>query len=190
MKSIYFAVAIGMVAAQASAATPECSSVKDKMARLACYDKGAAVAPTTSVPLAASVPKEKPQEGEVFRSGMWNVIQSKDAMTDKKNCTALYKNGWNLQGTENTLYLSMKGRGGVAAYILRIDDEAPNSLRLASDVDKRLSAINFQPDFQRIYDSKRIRVQISTILNSMVIEDIDMHGFKESVDYIRQNCQA
>jgi hypothetical protein len=117
-------------------------------------------------------------------------MQDTDAMTDKKICTAIFKKGWTLQGTGQTLYLSLRGRGGVKAITLRVDDDPANPLRLATKSEGSISSVDFQDDFQRIYDGKRLRVQVMTVLGNVVSEDIDLTGFKASTDYIRQNCQA
>jgi len=111
-------------------------------------------------------------------------------MTDKKTCTALYQAAWTIQGTSDSMYVSLGGRGGVKAYNLRIDDEAADPLRLASKMEQQISAVDLDHSFNRVYNAKRVRLQISTILRDVVIEDIDMTGFKESVDYIKGRCEA
>ena len=178
----------------------DCSAVKQDKARLACYDKAAkeksaalAAPAATPTPPAEEKTKaadkpEKPGDKIVFKSQFWHVHQHLDAMTDKKSCTALYKNAWTVQGTADNLYVSLKGRGGVKAYTLRIDEAAPDSMQLASSTEKSISAIILQPSFERIYNAKRVRLQIITILDSFPVEDIDLSGFKEAVDYIRANC--
>ena len=188
MKRIYLASAIIFTASHASAAGADCPSIKDKMARLACYDKTVTATPAPAVASAES--KGASAAGEVFKSGLWSVMQDKDAMTDKKVCTAIFKKGWTLQGTGQTLFLSLRGRGGVKAVTLRVDDDPANPLRLATKSEGSISSVDFQDDFQRIYDGKRLRVQVMTVLGNVVSEDIDLTGFKASTDYIRQNCQA
>jgi hypothetical protein len=111
-------------------------------------------------------------------------------MTDKKTCTALYQAAWTIQGTSDSMYVNLGGRGGVKAYILRIDDAAADSLRLASKMEQQISAVDLDHSFDRVYNAKRVRLQISTVLRDVVIEDIDMTGFKESVDYIKGRCEA
>lgn len=180
------------------AAEPNCSAIKADKVRLACYDKANKVGSSTTAAVAAptppapapAVPSKLKAEGEVFSSGKWHVVQKLDAMTDKKSCTALYQAAWTIQGTADTLYVSLRGRGGIKAYQLRVDDAPADELRLASKMEKDLGAADLDHSFGRVYSSKRIRLQVSTILGSLVTEDIDTNGFKESVDYIRSNCQA
>jgi hypothetical protein len=184
----------------------ECSTVKNDKQRLACYDKAAkdkssvpATAPTAAPTLAAvaAAPTAtekpvKPGDKVVFKAQSWHVHQELDAMTDKKSCTALYKNEWKVQGTASAMYLGFKGRGGVKYYTLRYDDEPAESLQSATSMEKDLSAIIIDSSysFNRIYNGKRLRAQVGTILGSLLVEDIDLAGFKQSVDYIRANCGA
>lgn len=194
MKLLILAAAL---ATSPAFAQTDCAGIKQDKARLACYDKAAKEKPAAAAPapVAAATPAAaekpaKPGEKVVFKSQFWHVHQELDAMTDKKSCTALYKNAWTVQGTADNLYISLKGRGGVKAYTLRVDDTAPDSLQMASSTEKSISAIILQPSFDRIYNAKRIRLQIGTILDSLLVEDIDLSGFKEAVDYIRTNCAS
>lgn len=172
-----------------ASAASECSSIKHDKPRLACYDKlnAPSVEKDKAEPLAAT---NTLKADKVFRRGVWHVHETLDPMTDKKSCTALYRNGWAVQGTANTLYVSVRGRGGVRAYIVRVDDSPADPLVLATDMEKKLSAVDLAPNFERIYNAKRLRLQISTILSTMINEDIDLNGLKESIDYIRSTCAA
>jgi hypothetical protein len=203
----FLILAAAFAAGPALAQSSDCASVKQDKARLACYDKAAKdkpAAPTPSpaaapvaAPVAATTPAAaekpaKPGDKVVFKSQSWHVHQELDAMTDKKSCTALYKNEWKVQGTASALYLGYKGRGGVKYYTLRYDDLPAESLQSATSMEKDISAIiiDSSSSFDRIYNGKRLRAQVGTILGSLLVEDIDLAGFKESVDYIRANCGA
>lgn len=109
-------------------------------------------------------------------------------MTDKKVCTAIHKGDWKIQGSAQELFISMKGRGGVRGYTVRIDDATAKSLQLATDSEKAISAVNLTPYFDEIYGATRLRVQINSLISGIVVEDIDLNGFKEAIDFIRQNC--
>lgn len=187
-------MAVGLIAASAYAQAQECATIKQDKQRLACYDKAAttqekAAAPAPAVS-ATPAKAEKPGNKVVFKSQSWHVHQELDAMTDKKSCTALYRNEWKVQGTASALYIGYKGRGGVKYYTLRVDDEPADSLQSATDMEKNISAIIIDSNFSRIYNGKRLRAQVGTILGSLVVEDIDLTGLKESVDYIRANCSS
>jgi hypothetical protein len=194
MKRFFLTVAALTLSAGACAA-PVCSAIKGSAARLACYDKAAAEAPVKMDPMPAPFPtttasKGTPPKGEVFKSGMWTVVQDTNPMNDKRTCTSIYKNAWTLQGSNDTLFLSLRGRGGVSAITMRIDEAQPLPMRLATESEKNISAANFQGEFAQIYQAKRLRVQILTVLHSVVNEDVDLTGFKEATDYMRANCQA
>lgn len=109
-------------------------------------------------------------------------------MTDRKNCTALYEGAWTIQGNPGKLYVSFKGRGGIKAYQLRVDDAPADELRLATEMEGKISAADLSHSYDRIYESKRVRLQTMTILGSTLIEDIDMNGYKESIQYMIANC--
>lgn len=195
-------LAAAFAASPAFAQTSDCSGIKQDKARLACYDKAAKEKPAAPAPapVAATTPAaEKPTTPEkptkpgdkvVFKSQAWHVHQELDAMTDKKSCTALYRNEWKVQGTARALYLGYKGRGGVKFYTLRYDDEPAESQQSATSMERDISAIIIDSSysFDRIYNGKRLRAQVGTILGSLLVEDIDLGGFKEAVDYIRANC--
>ncbi|ATQ77873.1 hypothetical protein CR152_27750 [Massilia violaceinigra] len=129
------------------------------------------------------------KKGIVFKSGSWSVHQELDAMTDKKKCAALYEGAWTVQASDKDFFVSLRGRGGVRGYTVRIDDEPALPLRLADEMERDLSAVRLGRIFDQVYGAKRIRMQISTILNTVVAQDIDLKGFAESVDYMRQNCK-
>lgn len=88
------------------------------------------------------------------------------------------------------MYLGFKGRGGVKFYTLRYDDQPAESQQSATKMEKDISAviIDSSNSFDRIYNGKRLRAQVGTILGALIVEDIDLTGFKEAVDYIRANC--
>ncbi|MBV6321951.1 hypothetical protein [Duganella violaceipulchra] len=161
----------------------DCASIKADKARLACYDTGAATEkPSTSNKAATPTAKT------AFRSGFWTVDQSINAMTDKKSCVALYKGDWNIQGGLRYFFISMRGRGGVKYYTVRINDEPAQGQQRATESESDLGSLILEPYFDQLYDGKRLRVQIGTIIGGMLGEDIDLKGFRESVDFIRENC--
>lgn len=180
-------LAIGAFALPAFA-QQECLSIKIDKNRLACYDKAAKqlASPTTALP--AKVEPESKPEAKPATVNFWTVNEKNDAMTDRKSCTALYKGGWTYQGTEKTLYISLRGRGGVKSYSVRIDDSPPNNLQLASEMEKKLSAIDLAPYFPQLLEAKRLRVQVLTILDSVLVEDIDLNGFKDAIEKVK-NCK-
>lgn len=197
MKTTLFTALLCCFAPLAFGQPLDCSTIRPDKQRLMCYDKEsaskkaeAAAATTIAVATTTQNTANSPKTAKQFRSHEWVVDESVDAMTDKKTCTALYKNQWTIQGTAKDLYISLKGRGGVSAYKLRFNDDPPMSLQLATSIEKSLSAVDLGPNFQQAYEGTRLRVQVSTVLNSLIVEDIDLSGFKDAVDYIRAQCGA
>jgi hypothetical protein len=106
----------------------------------------------------------------------WKVLQIKDAMTDKVNCVAIYKGNHDIQLSLGTLYISYKGRGGVASYSIRIDDAPAGKLRLASKTEENLSTIIIEKELPKITSAKRLRVSGRTVLRTLISEDLDLDG--------------
>jgi hypothetical protein len=185
-----------LILAIATAGAQNCKSIKNDKQRLACFDKSAAVAPSEAIPppnAAAALPHPPAAPslppGIVSHTGNWFVRQDTDAMTDKKKCVALYKNEWTIQGSVHNLYISLRGRGGVKAYTLRFDDAPAEQMQLPSNMEKEMNVVILEPSFDRIYNGSRLRAEIVTVLGSVLVEDIDLKGFKEAVDYMAgQGC--
>lgn len=115
----------------------------------------------------------------VFKSNGWSVVRGKDAMTDKPTCTGLYKSRFDIQVGAEKFYITLRGRGGVSSYMLRFNDESPLELRLASDLEKNGSTIIVEDaDFKKLLSSKRLRVRILTVLDSLIDEDINLTGLE------------
>ncbi len=113
-----------------------------------------------------------------------------DAMTDKKSCTALYQNDWKVQGASWNMFIGFRGRGGVSAYTLRFDEDPAEALQLATEREKSISAVILEPHFSRIYHGTRLRIQVMTVLKSVLVEDVNLKGFREATDYIRSSCEG
>lgn len=124
---------------------------------------------------------------EVFRKGNWAVQSNVDPMTDRQWCFAVYLKKNSIQASKDNFYISMKGRGGVESYQVRIDDHAAAGVMPAMDDERDLSLVKLAYYFPEIYEGKRLRIQIRTILNDIVTEDIDLNGFRESVDFTKGN---
>lgn len=124
---------------------------------------------------------------EAFRSAGWRVVESVDAMTDEKECTAIYKNNWDIQSSKDTFFISMQGRGGVKAYKVRVGSEPVDDMRLADDMEQKLDAVILESQFSRIYKAQRLRVQVVSVLSDVIVEDIDLRGFKASIDYMKSH---
>ncbi len=111
----------------------------------------------------------------VEQIGPWRVSSTKDMMTDKLSCVAYYGDTNRVQMTVGSLAISEAGNGGVSAYTMRIDDNPPQEMELANDIEKQISAVVLQGDkFAPISTAHRVRISVLTVLNSQDDRDIDL----------------
>jgi hypothetical protein len=91
----------------------------------------------------------------------------------------LYKDRFDVQLTKNDLFISLRGRGGVKSVMLRFDDEPARQLRLASEMEQKIEVVDIQgDDFEKLLGSKRLRVRILTVLDTLVDEDLSLNGLE------------
>ena len=129
--------------------------------------------------------KDAKPDPSISKIGNWSIHLSIDPMTDSKSCTGLYNGKFDVQLNEGHLYISLRGRGGVSGIVLRFDDEPARPLRLPTEMEKRIDIVDIEgEDFQKLLDSKRLRVQVLTVLNSLVDEDISLVNLKEALTVI------
>jgi hypothetical protein len=128
----------------------------------------------------------------VTKLGDWTIYREQDAMTDAVSCVATYKATLQIQLTVDSLAVSLRGRGGVSSYRYRLDNNPPGELHLANDIEKETSAIVIDGDnFTGIIAAQRIRIEFLTILDTIVDEDIDLHGSRAAITYMQgPNCKS
>ncbi len=124
---------------------------------------------------------EKPR-----RFGNWDVEKEIDPMTDKASCTALYRGKPYVQLSLGAFFIGMRGRGSVEAITLRFDDNPPRTMRLPSRLEKEIGAVQFTPEeLNNLLYAKRLRVQVLTLLGSLVNEDLDLTGTQDAWSAVR-----
>jgi hypothetical protein len=125
----------------------------------------------------------------VARDGEWEIRQSKDSFSDKTSCVLMPSKRPHIQITNNSLYISYRGRGGIQTYKVRVDDDPPSKTELPSSIEKGIQALGFEAAaFEEILKSKRFRVEVFTVLNNIVTDDIDIAGAKRLVTRLRTLC--
>lgn len=124
-----------------------------------------------------------------FKSGAWSVERKLDPMTDKTVCTAYLTTDPEVQGNPRNFFVSFRERGGVESYNLRIGDAPPKGKRTATKMEQKVGAVILGSLVKEVYSAKRLRLQVKTLLGGLLTEDIDLTGFRESVDYIRDHCK-
>jgi hypothetical protein len=71
--------------------------------------------------------------------GNWSVLKTVDPMTDKVDCTGIYKKNCGIQLVKNTLYLIVPS--APESVMLRFDDQPAEPMHLSSSVEKQLSVV-------------------------------------------------
>lgn len=109
--------------------------------------------------------------------GKWQIRSHKDPMTDKIGCTAFYNGRDDVQLNHESFYISLRGRGGIKHFTTRFDDKPANEPQLPSKTHQRIGVVGFETsdlEFHELQKSKRVRVQVYTVLRDVVFEDIDL----------------
>ena len=117
--------------------------------------------------------------------GDWTIFRQIDPMTDAPSCMGAYKGDLSIQLTSNSLAFGLSGRGGVSGYQLRWDDAAASGMQLPSDTEKEMSAFILDDEkFAPALTSKRLRVQVLTVLSSMVNFDVNLATLPQAVAFL------
>lgn len=137
----------------------------------------------TSLPASANLKSAK----VALVSGNWKVLHDKDMMTDKTDCTGIYKNNYGIQLTKDTLYISVPG--GIQSVTLRFGDEPAQPFRLATEMEKKVGVIILTGSvFQKLQSVSRLRYQSSTLVDSVKSGDLDLTGLATALNSIKSGC--
>lgn len=121
----------------------------------------------------------------VTKIGDWSIYLTQDAMTDAPSCVATYKDRTDIQLSDESFAISFRGRGGVSSFKYRLDDQPPSGVVLPTKVEKEIGAVYLGGQaFSQLAAAKRIRVQVLTVLSSLVDEDIDLSSFQSVEGYL------
>lgn len=116
------------------------------------------------------------QRGEkVFENDNWQVVRTKDSMTDKILCTGFHRKSRAIQLNADRIWLDYRGQGGVEFYRTRFDDLEAGEVKAADDAAKRLGAVAI-PEVEQALKSKRLRISGSTMFSRRIEEDVDLTG--------------
>ena len=123
----------------------------------------------------------------IFSAGVWDVHRTTDMMSDNTVCTAIYKNNFGVQLTENALTIAIAD--GVKNVQLRFDEGTANPLRPATPSEFKNNRIEITgSDFAALLDSHRLRYQATTGANGVASDDIDLNGVFQTHDNVRAGC--
>lgn len=113
----------------------------------------------------------------VHSEGNWTVLRTKEAMTDKIDCLAIYRERRDIQLSREAFFVSFRGRGGLAGYRFRLDDATASQMHAATHIERDMAAIVLEkPIFMRLIAAKRLRVSALTARHRLVEEDLDLAG--------------
>lgn len=117
----------------------------------------------------------------VFKNENWSVRKIIDSMTDRASCTATYRDRYDIQVVGDAFYINMRGRGGIRSYQMRLDDETASATRMASPLERRMSAIALRgPDVSKVVAAKRLRISGLSVLGTPIDEDISLDGLTDA----------
>lgn len=124
---------------------------------------------------------------EVFRSGNWTIMRDQNAMSDKIDCTGIYKGDPKVQLSERDLFIQILG--GIESVRLRFDDEPAQALRLGTEMEKKIHAVDIKgADFEKLLTAKRLRMAVGTLVRGISEIDLDLGGLAEAHQNIRGGC--
>ena len=133
--------------------------------------------------VAAGLKDAKP----VFKSGNWTVLRSTDAMTDKTDCTGIYKENYGIQLVKDSLYVTI--RGGIQSVTLRFGENPPKGMRLPGKMEKDVGTVIISGnDFSELTQTIRLRLQVLTLVRGVASEDLDTTGIQAAVENINSGC--
>lgn len=122
-----------------------------------------------------------------FTSGNWKVLRDKDTMTDKIDCTGIYRDEYGVQLTAETLYVKVSG--GLESVTVRFGDEQARPLRLPTETEKKIRAIMLTgTDLDQLQAVTRLRYQASTLVSGIKTGDLDLTGFTQALESIKAGC--
>jgi len=108
-------------------------------------------------------------------------------MTDKTNCTGIYKENYGIQLVRDSLYIQIQG--GIQSVTLRFGENPPKGMRLASKIEKDVGTVIISGnDFSELGQTARLRLQVLTLVRGIVNEDLDTTGIQAAVENINSGC--
>jgi hypothetical protein len=125
----------------------------------------------------------------VAKEKTWELRHGKDAFSDKPSCVIIVATKPYIQITSTSFSVNYRGRGGVSSYKVRVDDEPEGTTSLPHDFEKELGTLFWQGEaFQAVMKAKRIRIQVLSVLNNIITDDIDMKGADRLLARLRELC--
>lgn len=124
-----------------------------------------------------------------FSKGNWKVLRSVDPMTDRTSCTGIYNGDYGIQLTPDELFISVSG--GIESILLRYDDQPPERMRLATDMEKKIRSMIIRGNqFNQLATTSRFRYQAVTMVSGIKTGELDLADFNAALANIQQGCPS
>lgn len=172
-------------------AEDNCSAIQDPQARLACFDKPAQKpAPPKKTTVSKDAKATSPKAAAT--DGGWELRITKDNFSDQTNCVISPTGRPWVQISVGHLYILYRGRGGVAGFTLRVDDNPPGKMKVLTldSTDRQIQAVHLAGDqFFDAMAGNRLRIQTLTVLNELKDEDLDLGPVKRLYKKMGPECE-
>ena len=125
-----------------------------------------------------------------FRSEAWLVTRALDPMTDAPECTGrpVKALGGRFELSRDALNVSYAERGGLRGLRVRYGEERALDLRLPTDEEAASGILTFAgADLRHLLRVHRLRIEVMTLENVVIEEDIDLRGFEAARRFIRDS---
>jgi hypothetical protein len=94
-----------------------------------------------------------------------------------------------VQMSNDDLYVSYRGRGGVQGFKYRFDEGPPSEMQIPSDIEKQIGAIKISgAAFQQLLRSSRLRIETLTLISGIANEDINLTGARPLYTRMLREC--
>lgn len=121
-----------------------------------------------------------------LQTGNWTVLREVDPMTDKADCTAVYKGAYAVQMSASALYIRVPGV--LESVALRFGDEPARETRPVTRVERRAGSLVIEgEEFRAISTAARLRYRALT-LSGVTDGDLDLSGISRVQEHIRAGC--
>jgi|GEM_PF-6277116 len=126
---------------------------------------------------------------KVGKFGKWTVLRDVDKMTDKTSCTGVQGEKYEIQLTDKALYARVSG--GIESVTVRFDQNPARPFRLATEMEKKIRAVIIDDyDYREALRSKKILIQVSTLVSGTKTIEIDSAGIDQASQLISGGCQT
>lgn len=151
-------------------------------------------APSSSIvmasPIAASSAAASDEAQGTPSASSWELNKSVDDFTGKQTCVITSPDQPLVEiDPPSSFFVSLQGRGGVAGYRYRIDQQPASPMRLPTKMESDTSTVIIEgQEFARVVAGTRLRIEILTVLSSVLDLDLNLRGIRPLLARARAEC--